>query len=141
MRLFTYFQSIFYYNNFNGFWECLWINYKNITFLNYDENVINEPNTLILYCCNVILLITFFFFFWTLLITDYNNVTLQWNVVSSEPYPPNCGPRLSHGCKLMRLIHSAKMKEIKMWEFSLCIGHITVNLWTSKCKVVGFSPG
>ena len=25
-----------------------------VTFLNYDENVINEPNNVILYCCNVI---------------------------------------------------------------------------------------
>ena len=31
--------------------------YRNVTILDYDGNVINEPNGLILYCCNVILLI------------------------------------------------------------------------------------
>ena len=48
--------------------------YRNVTILDYDGNVINEPNGLILYCCNVILLIK-----------DYNNVTLQCNVTSREP--------------------------------------------------------
>ena len=53
------------------------INYGNVTFLDYDGNVINKPNSIILYCCNVIP--------W---IKDYNNVTLQYNVESSKQNAP-----------------------------------------------------
>ena len=51
--------------------------YRNVTILDYDGNVINEPNGLILYFCNVIILIK-----------DYNNVILQCNVASREPNAP-----------------------------------------------------
>ena len=37
-----------------------------LTFLDYDGNIINEPNAIILYCCNIILWIKY-----------YNNVSLK----------------------------------------------------------------